>query len=306
MASTTTVARAVGLHVIAAALLSVTIACGGPGSPQENRPPTLIQEFPSPEELMVKESEQAHQLQLLYGNGHAHYGKSFALQEYFEDPEGEPLLVYSASTSDTEVLGVLFSEIESLPISYFDDLHEGTAPAETGPQMDEGNIMLFVFSALHTGRYAEAEGKSATITVVAMDSEGNETTAEFQVNLIPGFAVDTVIGKLITLTHEEALTDCTQFDAIGSRYQFPSEGVFFNGPNRFEVPWSYTPAGDSATIEIDFSFFMTRLKLRFMNDYSGTFELLVDHTNIQTIDLCGGNPIAHSRGRFRIEDSPGN
>ena len=122
---------------------------------------------------------------LLYSNGFDHYGKSFLPRDYFEDPEGEPLLAYSASTSDTEVVGVLLSETGFLPSSYFSDLHEGTTPAETGPQMDEGNITLFVFSALHTGRYAEAEGKSATITVVAMDSEGAETTAQFQVHLIP-------------------------------------------------------------------------------------------------------------------------
>ena len=169
--------------------------------------------------------------------------------------------------------------------------------------MDEGNITLFVFSALHTGRYAEAEGKSATITVVAMDSEDNETTVEFQVNLIPWLPVDTVIGKLITLTHEVALTVCTEFNAIGSRYQFPSEGVFVNGPNRFEVPWSYATDGDSATIEIDFSLFKTRLELSFVDDDRGTFELFIYETNTQTIDRCGGNPIAHSRGRFQIEDA---
>ena len=184
--STTPVAKAVGLLVMATALLSMAIACRGPVAPQ-NQPPTLIQQFPTALELVVKEPDDSQDPpgHTLYSNGFDHYGTSFLLRDYFEDPEGEPLLVYSASTSDTEIIGVLLSETGFLPSSYFSDLHEGKAPAETGSHMDQGNITLFVFSALHTGRHAEAEGKSATITVVAMDSQGNETTAEFQVNLIP-------------------------------------------------------------------------------------------------------------------------
>ena len=183
MASTKKVARAVALPVMAAALFGMAVACGRTG-PQD-QPPILIKQF-VPLGLVVGDQGERPDDQGLYGSPDfdPHSATFIALSDHFQDPEGERL-VYSASSSDTEVVGVVLKENALLSDSFLIDLANGMVSAETGPQPDQGSIMLGVISTLRTGQYAEAEGKSATITIVAMDSHNNETTAELQVNLIP-------------------------------------------------------------------------------------------------------------------------